>query len=31
MAKGGWVDIDAPDTNWRPSSEDPIPLAMGRA
>jgi hypothetical protein len=31
MAAGGWIDIDAPDTNWRPSSEDPIPLAMGRA
>jgi hypothetical protein len=31
MAKGGWVDIDAPDTNWRPSSEDPLPLFFGRA
>ncbi len=31
MGRGGWLDIDAPDTNWRPSSEDPIPLGMGRA
>lgn len=31
MGRGDWIDIDAPDTNWRPGSEDPIPLAMGRA
>lgn len=27
---GTWLDVDAPDTNWRGSSEDPIPLAFGR-
>jgi hypothetical protein len=25
-----WRDIDAPDTSWRPGSEDPIPLLLGR-
>jgi hypothetical protein len=25
-----WRDINAPDTAWRPSSEDPIPLLLGR-
>jgi hypothetical protein len=27
---GTWLDVDAPDTNWRSSSEDPIPLLFGR-
>ena len=25
-----WFDVDAPDTSWRASSEDPIPLLLGR-
>ncbi len=31
MGSNAWLDVDAPDTNWRDSSEDPIPLAFGRA
>lgn len=26
----GFRDIDAPDTSWRPGSEDPIPFLLGR-
>lgn len=26
-----WRDVNAPDTAWRASSEDPIPLALGRS
>lgn len=25
-----WFDVDAPDTSWRASSEDPIPFLLGR-
>jgi hypothetical protein len=27
---GTWLDVDAPDTAWRGTSEDPIPVLLGR-